>query len=204
MAKITTVTFRNCKEATTLRGKVTRGAKHLGSGAFAATYLSKSGRVIKIGGMNDSYIEYAKQVIAAKGSKNPFLPKIYSLTFYRAAKTATFEASYREFYVVEMERLYELHEKHDNNICTIVSMFENILEYDRTFDNEVKGQVRSVAIPGIYAAKVKVDPKAAGYFRHLKTLVNKAIRKAECGWDIHEGNIMARRNGQLVVTDPIA
>lgn len=205
---ITTVTFSTRQQAIAFSAAARKGARRLSSGAFATAYL-KSGRkpmVIKIGRMGDAYIEYAKKVILSK-STNPFLPKLYSLTLYKAQKGENYdELEYHEFYVVEMERLYELEEKHENNVGRIVDMMEQLVEYNYSVDRWLKNNdIGSFCVPGLLDIKVNIDKKALILLKDLRKVVMKALRAAGCGdWDIHDGNIMVRKNGQLVLTDPIA
>lgn len=203
---ITTVTFSTRQEADRLKAAARKGAKYLGSGAFATTYL-KSGRnphVVKIGSMGDAYIEYAKKVIQSK-SKNPFLPKLYSLTLYKAIGENLPEIEYNEFYVVKMERLYDLEDKHENNIGRIVDMMEQLLEYNYSVDKWMKSnEYGSFSVPGVLEVKTVVNRKALTLLKDLRKIVMKALRNGCGDWDIHDGNIMVRKNGQLVLTDPIA
>lgn len=205
---ITTVTFSSQKEAAALKAAARKGAKRLGSGAFAVAYL-KGGKkpvVIKIGRMGDAYIEYAKKVIQAK-SKNPFLPKIHSLTLYKAERGEDYcDNEYHEFYVVKMEKLYDLEDKHENNVGRICDMFEQLVEYNYSVDKWMKSNDwSSFCIPGMMEFKFSVNKKAMLWLKDARKVVMKALRVSGCGdWDIHEGNIMVRKNGQLVLTDPIA
>lgn len=204
---ITTVTFSTQQEARELKAAARKGAKRLGSGAFATTYL-KSGRtphVIKIGSMGDAYIAYAKKVIQAK-SKNPFLPKLYSLTLYKAKGENLPEIEYEEFYVVKMERLYDLEDKHENSVGRIVDMMEQLLEYNHTVDKWMKSNdYGHISVPGVLEVRTVVNKRALKLLKDLRKVVMKALRVSGHGdWDIHDGNIMVRKNGQLVLTDPIA
>ena len=206
---ITTVTFSSQKEAAALKAAARKGAKRLGSGAFAVAYL-KGGRkpvVIKIGRMGDAYIEYAKKVIQSK-SKNPFLPKIHSLTLYKADPRASgeFGLDYQEFYVVEMEQLYDLQDKHENSVGRIVDMMEQLVEYNYSVDKWMKNNdLGSFSIPGIFEVKTTINKKAMLLLKDLRKVVMKALRVSGHGdWDIHDCNIMVRKNGELVLTDPIA
>ena len=206
---ITTVTFSSQKEAAALRAAAIKGARRLSSGAFATAYL-KPGRkpiVIKVGSMGDAYIEYAKKVIQSK-SKNPFLPKLHSLTLYKGKRELcdVDGLDYHEFYVVKMERLYDLQDKHENNIGRICDMFEQIVEYNYSVDKWIKSNdYGSFCVPGVIDVKVNIDKQALKLLKDLRRVVMKALRVSGCGdWDIHDGNIMVRKNGQLVLTDPIA
>lgn len=205
---ITTITFSSQQEAAALKAAARKGARRLGSGAFAVAYL-KSGRkpvVIKIGRMGDAYIEYAKKVIQSK-SKNPFLPKIHSLTLYKAERGDGYcDNEYHEFYVVEMEKLYDLEDKHKDNVGRIVDMMEQLVEYNYSVNKWLKNNdYGSFCVPGVIDVKVNIDKKALKLLKDLRKIVMKALRVSGCGdWDIHDGNIMVRKNGQLVLTDPIA
>ena len=205
---ITTVTFNSDSEVSALKRELRKGTKFLGSGAFASTYL-KSGRkpvVIKIGRMGDVYIEYAKKVILAQ-STNPFLPKIHSLTLYKAKRGDDYdELECHEFYAVRMERLYDLRDKHENAVGRIVNMMEQLVKYNYSVKRWMKnGDYNSFCIPGVLEIKVNVNQKAMLLLKDLRKLVMKALRVSGHGdWDIHGGNIMVRKNGELVLTDPIA
>ena len=206
---ITTVTFSSRQEAAALKAAARKGAKRLGSGAFAVAYL-KGGRnpvVIKIGRMGDAYIEYAKKVIQSK-SKNPFLPKIHSLTLYKADPRASgeFGLDYQEFYVVKMEKLYDLQDKHKDNVGRICDMFEQLVEYNYSVDKWMRSNDwSSFCVPGMMEFNFSVNKKAMLWLKDARKVVMRALRAADCGgWDIHGGNIMVRKNGQLVLTDPIA
>ena len=205
---ITTVTFSSGAEVSAAKRELRKGTKFLGSGAFASTYL-KSGRkpeVIKIGRMGDAYIEYAKKVILAE-STNPFLPKIHSLTLYKAKRGEDhYDLECLEFYAVRMERLYDLQDKHENNIGRICDMFEQLVEYNYSVTKWTKNNdFQPFCVPGVIKMEVNINQKAMLMLKDLRKVVMKALRVSGHGdWDIHDGNIMVRKNGQLVLTDPIA
>jgi hypothetical protein len=197
-ATIETITFKSEQEASRLRLAANCGGKFLGSGAFARTYL-KGSEVIKVGREGDAYIQYAKQVIKAN-SRNPFLPKLFGLTIYKPAKNLEWGCD--GFYVVRMERLYELNSKHkDEAVGAIVNAFEQIVEYNYSL-KKWTDRHDPICIPGLFEVKATFNKRALKWLKHARSIVTKASKYGD--WDIHDGNIMVRKNGQLVLTDPIA
>jgi hypothetical protein len=209
MAKMKKVYFSSYAEADRLLRAAKKGKKLLGNGAYANVYSSKgANRVTKIGGLEDAYLHFVELVMQAN-SKNPFLPKIYSGVIYRASRQAINKDEELEdegFYVIEMERLQELEDMYGDNYSTVVAAFEQVVEYGNSLNDFVNEHVAETkGITGMFSVKVKLEPRVMQFIKHLRQIVNKACsRHGDASWDIHEGNIMVRKNGQVVLTDPIA
>lgn len=207
---IETIRFNSRQEAFSLKAAASHKAKRLGSGAFATAYL-KPGRtpiVVKVGHMGDAYVNYARKVIESK-SNNPFLPKLHSLTLYKGNRSVGSDGYCQDeydFYVVKMERLYDLDDKHKANADVIVDMVEQLVEYNYSIDRWMKNrEYTSFCVPGLIEVKSTINKKALLMLKELRQIVMKSLRLGRCGdWDIHDGNIMVRKNGQIVLTDPIA
>lgn len=153
--------------------------KCCGSGAFGRAYSSPDSDIIyKTGNAkhNNGYLSYLK-TIAMSGSLNRFLPKIYGVRFI-------YDTHGNCQFVVAMEKLKEAHK---------------VLSYD-VGDSKEKEIYRKLKNAVEYNKKVGVPE-----LEEVKDIIKEALRmcKDNC-IDMHEGNVMLRENGDLVITDPIA
>lgn len=171
-----------------------RNLKKIGNGAFAAVYGSKSGRtVLKIGELNSEeecgnhmYLQYLKQTMKYKN--NPYFPKVKSVRIFHAkvSRRRSYTVSEHEdqiYMVVEMERLLPL----KRNVHGVVFVLDDIIE-DRDTFNSVNALVGSKEfIHNIGQVRTVLSP-----FCECRDL------------DLRDDNIMLRKNGEVVITDPVA
>ena len=157
---------------------VERGAKKIGSGLYSNVYSLPNipDKVIKVGEMDDwpSYIKWATE----NGHAGKFAPNVFSLKFKSHERG--------NYYVALMERL----------VATI---------RDIKYPYDDSGNSLAPVSPG----------QLADYYNALEWNNNsceatdlcayvKELRKLRLGSDIHDGNVMLRSDGSVVVIDPVS
>lgn len=158
----------------------------LGRGVFSNVYgANKNSSVYKIGLVdtdveNDPYLSYLYKI---KNEKNPFFPKVHNLTIFKSTVSS--------FYMVEMEKLYPCKEHSLNDQSydireNLLSLFEC-----RNHDFSQKEWQSMIHLYKKYGNK-----EAENLFITLASLLENFKN------DIHKDNMMMRKNGQLVITDP--
>lgn len=152
--------------------------KNLGSGAFGVVFESKThkNRVIKVHSISrdTGYAAYI-YAIANKKKKNKFLPVVYSLTFYEFKNGM-------QILVAELERLYEL--QYEDAIDAVEFLEPMYCESTRK---------KHWAL---------VDEDVKDYTKFMREIYRKYRKIFSLGGDMHCGNVMIRKNGSFVVTDP--
>jgi hypothetical protein len=169
--------------------------RKLGSGLYGVVYESnKYNRVLKVSfAESDSgYIAFIKELSKLR-RENPYLPTIFSATFYVYADVTLF--------VVEMERLNKLKrsyyrynrstEKYEptNESGIIVDYF------DMSPDAEEQEQKPNQRKENWILRGDRELQFAAKFLRDT-------ARKYECEWDVHDDNVMIRKEGYPVINDP--
>lgn len=164
-----------------------RKMRQVGRGAFARVYGTKTGKtVVKVGLLYDddgnvAYLHYLKAVSSHKN--NPFFPKVKSI---RVFKTKDKYGDDEIYMAVEMERLAPLKEQQSN----AADMIDDIVCYK----DQLSVMSLFVACKKTMANLKQVHDVITP-FRHIRSRFRV---------DIHDGNVMVRKNGQLVLTDPLA
>jgi hypothetical protein len=189
--------YYNTRDENKIQEDLVGKMKEIGAGCYARVYGKSKTRVIKIGySLTDSYLRFLEKVIQLK-KPNPFLPRIYNLTFYKSKTNKR-----RGFYVVEMERLHSLQDKMSwSNIHQAVGQIESVLyhpkgvkgylaDIKRSFLGGVLDLADSIIIPDGLEEAVRVIQAAKKSSKHTS-------------WDIHEYNVMMRKT-QVVITDPLS
>jgi hypothetical protein len=186
--KVTTDKFRqhHVKE---LRAK---GFRKIGSGAFATVYGHKSNKkyVYKVGVLedtpqNDAYLCYVKKAIQHKlKTGNPWLPQIKELVIYKHTAAANEETDLWGYYVVKLERLNPIGKKGDEIVDTVEASLDLIRRKKKR------------------ASNITNDVFDNHYINAIKLIV-ACIHQGHCQ-DVHEGNFMKRKNGEVVITDPVS
>lgn len=151
-------------------------------GVYGRVYWSQPlRRVIKVGNLSDSYLEYIKLIKREKSSLIPHVDKvIYCHDFDGNEHIGA--------YAVIMERLY--HARTPKQIATRDLIIEAI-------DPE-----------GCISLKLIAAANPRPRFLHeLIRVARRITRKCESGTidvtlDMHNDNVMFRSNGQAVITDP--
>jgi hypothetical protein len=162
-----------------------KGFREIGSGAFADVYGHKTNKkyVYKVGVLdgtpsNDAYLCFAKKVIKQKN--NPWLPRITELVIHQHDTSVVDDTDIWGYYVAKIERLQPIGRKD----------YEVISYTEKAIDAGKKKP---------YGVTITED---VDYNNAIKIIV--ACIKDGHTRDIHDGNIMKRKDGQLVFTDPVA
>jgi hypothetical protein len=166
--------------------------REIGSGTYSHVYSkAKSPYVYKIGSFEkeskDPYLSYLK---AIAGKDNPVFPKIRTITLfhYKGAKKGDSEF----FYVVEMEKLKHFSYK---NTSLAHQQLREKLDYHVTYEAyESFGA-------SIFSTKTELIEKDVPQIDEILNLLGKLGKKFKPDW--HEGNLMMRKDGHLVITDPV-
>lgn len=162
-----------------------KGFKKLGSGLYSVVYgHPSSDKVIKVSHREDNWIDYVKWG-ADKGYAGDIVPKVYSYKKIRASNS-----EYGHFSVAVVERLEATLADHDHEIVK-----KNKDSYSVICDLMWRGlQGNDIAL--ITADYVK--PGIAKFGEEMREEFG-----TNCGYDLHKGNWMVRKNGGVVLTDPI-
>lgn len=154
-----------------------RGFKKLGQGAFS-TVLGKDGqsRVIKVIRRPDGWINYVHWA-AQIGEAGHFAPKVFSYKKIKGRK--------KEFAVAIMERLkYTLEDTPEDHALKVLP---NVMW--KADKNEMAQKFVDILAPGLM-----------GYLKKMSEWKNIPIMN----FDFHDGNLMLREDGSLVVVDPVS
>lgn len=167
--------------------------EYLGSGAFGQVYsTTKRNRVVKVGEMDDNhaYLSWIREVVN-QNQRNPFLPRVYSVT--------RINAPYASYFSIELEKLtavehsgYEYRSPYED----IVDYIDNYLHRETTNERSLRKFIKT-------KKELKLFHSALDLIKVAREKFYKMDENSECGFDIHTGNIMLRRNSQIVITDPI-
>ena len=164
------------------------GFRKLGSGAYASAFAKPNGRrVYRVGELyyetrhtkigNYAYLEFLKEAI--KHKNNPWFPKVYKVVLYGIPDEN------HKYLSVYMERLYSFGYRPLTGQES--SLIESLIEYRNEFI-KLFGQ--------------SMERKARKDFEEMLRVMERLQRRY--GLDMHNGNIMRRKNGQFVITDPVA
>lgn len=200
-----------------LKGK---GFRRLGSGAYSEAWGKDSeNTVVKISTEEDvCWLNYARWVQAQPANKH--LPKIYSIK--------TYEVEYGTLFISRVEMLEEMddyYEHIDQNIGKTPDpkkagemLWLSLLwwdDIDDLLDNAVavKQMSRSVLLQrpefkGLTGKQISHKLLQNFSKSKLAVLVNKIHSVMEkdkrCYRDLHQGNVMRRHDGTVVIMDPAA
>lgn len=178
---------RTARPEDTLRKLLGVQGRRLGSGAYATAYWSPSRKkVIKIGRLDDPYLDYVR---AIKRRKSSLFPKISDLLI--CLESGTDRDDNEGAYAVVMERLIRpSSRKQRARVNLAIAMFDT-----EGWDVEADELIVNVIHAGMSAAMFKQLKRAADFVKEL-------VNEFDHCMDMHDENIMLRRNGQLVLTDP--
>lgn len=187
--KIKTVKVERAHKAAKAFIKEKGATRHIGSGCYGSVYGGTGLNVVyKVGDVdiNAGYLSFIRQVIK-QDSHNPFTPKVFSVTI--------FDDCEERYFVVEMEKLKSMKRSQYPAARKIADMMYN--HSDLKVD-------RGLAALGI---KIHIPEEIRELTKMLKRAYKNANRNIEwcdaIDWDMHMGNFM-QRDGQIVVTDPLA
>jgi hypothetical protein len=154
-------------------GLLKRGYYQIGGGLFSQVFAKKnSDYVIKVSYVIDKWPDYIEWAIN-HGYDGKFAPKVYSLKFYDG------------FYVAIMERL----------VCTIEEIERN--GGRRTYQQWLCRAIRDWT-GYTYGSS---DDNPAANATELEDFCRKLCHLGMNG-DLHNGNVMIRKDGQIVIIDP--
>lgn len=161
------------------------GFVYEGSGCFGTVY-SKGDIAVKFGpyNSNTAYLDYVREVTKAK-EESPWLPRIDAFYDCRSKN------GYRWF-VVQLERLEDGEDSDDFD-----THYDTVRELEAAALSTV---CRYGSAAYIRKLRNELESKQKGtkpLLRMLKKLLNKHTQ------DLHTGNVMRRKNGEFVVTDPV-
>jgi hypothetical protein len=192
------------------------GYKQLGSGAEATVWMKDAGTVIKIIMPNqDSDSAVAARIFhkfydfVSQNQQYENLPKFVKIGEEHYTK---FNIGGKEYIQIAMEQLYPIDEYGIEG--DIVSIFSDGASKKRKFQAVIK-QLTDPYYLGDQGGSKK-PLQTANYFRSLdkETLAKYQVlyqlmvvlyhtgRINKFGWDLHVGNVMKRKDGTMVITDP--
>ena len=176
----------------------------IGDGAFSRVYAKKGkNTVIKIGMLEenydcegyvtdkcepDGYLQFITRAIKKKN--NPWLPVVHSIKIVQFPLVKRKKTHYWGYYIIKIERLIHICEKNRQLIRELESAA-------KTVNNPSKTKMW-YRLP---ITTKRWDPKLKAALK----IINQIVCNGDClDYDIHDANVMKRKNGQLVLTDPIA
>lgn len=163
------------------------GAKVVGSGAFGAVALHPHKNVAYKIYKDQAYDKFAHYA-AANQNSDPHLPKIHALGKLKGSS---------HFRVAKMEKLEPLAQDHPvrKHLFTYNKYYSNNSrpEYDGPSD-----QVEEKLTKTEHGRKF-----AAAYPSVHKSLLNIVRNHRDHWFDLHDQNIMQRKDGTPVITDPV-
>jgi len=205
------------KEAKEITATLKRaGYKPLGKGADATVWSKDENTVIKII-MPDTNLDrthaanifYKFYEFCQQNSQYANLPRFIEIG---GKHHATFNIGDKEYIQIAMERLYPI--KPYSIEDDMIQVFSDGARMKRKFTDAIK----QLTDPYYLGDKVdsRVPVKTANYFRSLdkETLAKYQVlyqlmvvlyhtgKINKFGWDLHGANVMKRKDGTLVITDP--
>ena len=167
-----------------------RGWHQLGAGLFSAAYGTRTSRVVwKITKESDAGAWCYLQAIATGALTGPHFPKLGVIL--REETTGRF--------AVLMERLQGIKENHAETPDEERKLMKARCDYSWARDIAYNYTTASCGHYVKQATDNKVAPSLIRAFLAMSAELAKEWR-----FDLHNGNAMIRRDGTLVVTDPVA
>ena len=184
----------------TIRWLRKNGFKQIGRGWFAVVF-AKAGhnRVVKIStAQDDCWIAFAQY--AQTKTNNPHLPKIPWIKRYQGDRHGIAQ----EFFITIIERLDPLNDQTipritDKGVLFGIMLFANL---DFSTVDSIEDAYNNQ--PGLSMAN---DPEIITKYRNhpfIKTVQEINRLPGDCTSDLHSGNLMIRKDGTVVITDPLA
>jgi hypothetical protein len=177
--RITKETFSDYKD------RVRKFTKSIGEGAYAEVFKHPKipDVVVKIFDSKEdqAYDRYLRWCVS--NQKNPYVPKIHAVDRFKC------RGSYyaQEITIVFMEKLKKLNSTQiDKKAKQIIP--KSVFHYGDIYDLRRNDWMK--------VAEVARDPNLKKFARFISS-------SHDC-FDFHDGNIMTRKDGQLVFTDPLA
>jgi hypothetical protein len=172
--------------------KVQNGLKKLGSGVFSEVVAHpkqkdcyKIGRIGRSG--EDAYLEFLKMI--RNKTTNPLFQKIHTLTFFKNKDAR------EQWYVVRMEKLHPLWAMESKRVkpTPMAKIVRSLLEgTDQRNLKQFTDFLKALSITA---------PKGKQLMEDVR-VIDQSFKLTQP--DLHDGNMMLRTNGELVITDPIA
>jgi hypothetical protein len=175
-----------------------QGYEAIGTGLYATAY-AKSGhnRVLKVYSRDESYHSFIQRV---KNLKNPYFPKVYSITKYANPKEEYNKVG-GVWYAVELERLKHIEDLQINEQEDLLVEFDiDETDYiDSGFSNSEYLSFNDVIEEGGWGeCNIQLG--------RAIDIIDKLLRNGDCILDLHGRNVMVRREpkgNRLVFTDPL-
>ena len=166
------------------------GWKLLDLGKYSAVFEHpKKNYVLKVNFVPDK--GYAQYVNIIKHSRNPHFPKISDVKTLtvKSRNNKNHKDTTRSFSVYLIEKLYPLAKEERR---TLSEALENIVDWPSHSLADIFNKIYGIAIPSILEEH-PVLVKAARIIGKNKGIFYN---------DLHAGNIMKRKDGTIVITDP--
>jgi hypothetical protein len=202
------------------------GYKKLGAGVEAAVYIRDQGSVIKIlmpaledmKDLNKDFYNAEKTFLSfynfvKKNKGNPFLPKFIPI---QGKDYARFKIGDRTFLQISMEQLYPYKKNSlEEAIIWAFSEFaaskmswsevEDTMGDPETFKYFNDKNLKPLRFAKAWQTIAMTDKNKLQYYQLLyETMATLYTygRANNMGWDLHTDNVMRRKDGTLVITDP--
>lgn len=180
--------------------------QQLGSGHFATVYRTSQGTALKLT-VDTKYMEYVE---LCQNTDNPFLPKIIN----NFGQICTIGSENTPVFAVELELYSEMYgadifwTDEDESEYPLSDLFSELkdcingcTERDsrRTLSHSIMVEKSSHPIMRI-AEIYNLD--LYPFLDAIHLIYNK-FRGSNCFFDLHQGNFMINKSGQVIITDPI-
>lgn len=173
-----------------IKALMAKGYKEIGSGYYSSVLAHpNSDKVIKVSkrAHSDGWIDYVKWA-DSKGYAGTFAPLVHSYKFIKTRERGYWSwddenKDQNGFGIAVMERLDKtLHKVHETRNA---KFFGEAVKFTLNYNNELSAKFVDQYVPGFNKFLIELR-------QEFKSL------------DIHDGNFMVRKDGSLVVTDPVS
>lgn len=165
------------------------GWKELGSGSYARvlSHKNRPGVVLRVSG--DPYDKWPiyRDMVAKSKNRNPYFPIFGELRKFE-------DENGEKFVVSEVERLYQPKKFDFDFICSTISNAIQVFMQQDYYKKSSGGKA------GEKGMNPLLDEKLLVACQNISSIL---VKDEDIALDMHDGNIMCRRNGQIVITDPI-
>ena len=183
------------------------GFHELGEGAYAEVWGKPSHRrIVKISTDQDKcWIKFAKW--AMNQTANPYVPNIPWVKYYEG--TLEYSDRPRKFFVTIIERLHPFDDDMDaivgriNDPVVLAALLKHGEGWMMSEEDALVSRLKQLRV-GTSESTINRILRNNQNHKFVKTL--KAIKRmsGRCFGDLHSGNVMARDDGTIVITDPLA
>lgn len=147
--------------------------------------------VYKIIEQDDAYLKFAKFAREHKNKHYPTIYRIRSMTsFFKR-----FEMQVEKFVVMDMEKLYKLEN---------ADLYSHLLGFRNDAGKPMRLPNGRVNDKQLTIREIcDTDPEFKGLWDAAQQIRTRLMTTPDMSWDLHAGNIMKRKDGTVVITDPI-